>query len=117
MEEKTITCIICPIGCEIKVRAENNKIKEIEDYKCERGKEYAKNEYLNPTRVLATTVKIENFRLPVTSVKTEEGIPKDLIFDCMAILKNTEIEGPVNIGETVVENILDTGIDVVTTKR
>ena len=112
---KIITCIICPLGCAIEVtdKGDNNLI--IRKYQCKRGKKYAEEEYLAPTRILATTVKIKNYIYPVISVRTRGAVPKKLIFDCMNILKTVEIEGPVSVGDVVFENILNSGIDVITT--
>ena len=115
MSGKIITCIICPLGCEIEVEDKGDKDLIIRKYQCKRGQKYAEEEYLAPTRILATTVKIRNYIYPVIPVRTRGAVPKKLIFDCMNVLKTVEIEGPVKVGDVVVENILNSGIDIITT--
>ena len=115
MSGKIITCIICPLGCAIEVEDKGDKDLIIRKYQCKRGQKYAEEEYLAPTRILATTVKIKNYIYPVIPVRTRGAVPKKLIFDCMNVLKTVEIEGPVKVGDVVVENILNSGIDIITT--
>lgn len=116
MKTKTILCTVCPIGCEIKVAGEGSEIKEIVGNTCERGVGYATNEFLDPKRILTSTVKSENFYLPIISVRTNKPIPKDKQFECMEIIRGTTVEGPFKMGQVVIENILGTGADVVVTK-
>lgn len=117
MEEKKIICTICPIGCNITVKGEKGKVKEIEGNLCKRGEEYARNEFLNPKRILTSTVKINNYKLPVVSVRSDKPVPKELLFKCMEIIKKVEIDPPIFIGKIVVENILDTGVNIIVTKE
>lgn len=120
MHEKIdLTCIVCPMGCQLEATVDKDK-KELLDVtgnKCLRGKKYASEEIKSPVRMLTTTVRVldgvENF-LPI---KTENPIPKHLIMKCMEVLKKVEISAPVNVGHIVCANILGTGINVVATKK
>jgi len=114
--EKKLTCIICPVGCEITVTATGKSIEKIEGNQCKRGIQYATDEFLDPKRILATTVKIEGASLPVASVRSDKALPKDIIFDCMEVLKTTKIKAPVEMGQVVIENILDTGVNIIITR-
>lgn len=114
--QKTFTCIICPVGCEITVTAEGNKIEKIEGNECKRGIPYVTDEFLNPKRILTTTVRIDGARLPVVSVRSDKPLPKDKIFDCMEVLKKTRVKAPVTMGQVVVEDILGTGVNIVVTR-
>ncbi|MGG7144539.1 DUF1667 domain-containing protein [Clostridium nigeriense] len=108
--EKELICICCPIGCHLKVNIEENKVI---GNGCKRGINYGLSELTNPVRVVTTTVKVrggENILLPV---KTKGEIPKELIFKCMEELKNIEVIAPIKIGDIIVSNILNTGIDIV----
>ena len=62
-----LTCIECPLGCDIEVQKENGELK-ITGNSCPRGKLYATNEVTCPKRVLTTTVRCEGGEL--VSVKT-----------------------------------------------
>jgi CxxC motif-containing protein len=52
----------------------------------------------------------------MVSVKTGSNIPKEKIFDCIAALKNLEVKAPVEMGEVMLRNVADTGIDIIATK-
>ena len=112
---KTI-CIICPIGCELTVKEENGEIK-VSGNLCPRGEEYGKTEYLNPKRVLITVIPCKNGELPVVSIKTSKPIPKKFIKDAVKILSDLKIDAPVDVGNVVIRNLLNTGVDVVVSRR
>ncbi|WP_300382134.1 DUF1667 domain-containing protein [Clostridium sp.] len=111
---KNLICISCPIGCHLSVDTEKVTVT---GNACKRGEIYGINEIKNPVRVVTTTVKIENGTHAVLPVKTKNPIPKDLNFKCIEILNNITLKAPVKMGEVVVKNILDTGVDVVTTRE
>ena len=113
-DNKELTCICCPIGCSLFVRATSEGY-EISGNKCPRGKKYALAEMTAPKRIVTSTVKVVAGNHPVVSVKTVDGIPKEKIFEVMDILTKAEIKAPVKVGDVVVSNILDTGVDVVAT--
>ncbi len=109
-----VTCILCPIGCEIRV---NRKILSIIDGpKCKRGIEYAKNEIINPRRIITTTMYVRNGEIPLVSVKTSRPIPKDKIFEILNIIKSKSVEAPIEIGQIIIKNILNTNSDIIATK-
>ena len=111
-----ITCISCPIGCEVDLELKDDEIRSIEGNRCPKGEEYVRNEYFNPTRTLPTTVRVKNGVLPLVPVKTAKPIPKELLADAMKELAQIELEAPVKLGDIVIENILDTGVDIITTR-
>ncbi len=110
---KTVTCIICPKGCQIDVKVVDAEVVNIENYGCKRGIEYAKNEVLDPRRILTTTLKLQGGR--VLPVKTKEPIPKKLLKKAMFELKDIVVAQPVKVGDVVAENVVGTGIDVIAT--
>lgn len=117
MDEKIITCIICPSSCQITVKGTEGAIESIEGYTCKRGEEYAKAEYLHPERNLTAIVKAKDYKTPVVSVRTSKPIPKDMQEECMAIIKDIVVEPPYHIGRVVLENILNTGADIILTNN
>ena len=112
--EKELICICCPRGCHLKVNIEENKVT---GNSCKRGESYGLNEVTNPVRVVTTTVKINNGEFNVLPVKTNGEVPKGLIFECMNVIKKVEVNAPIKIGDVIVENILDTGIDIVSCRN
>jgi CxxC motif-containing protein len=115
--ESKITCIICPIGCEIKVQYEDGKVISIEGYQCKKGIPYAEEELFHPKRTLTTTMLVRDGELPLVSVKTSKPIPKDRVFDVMDCISQAEVDASVNIGDTLLENVLDLNADIVATKN
>lgn len=113
--ERKLTCIICPKGCNIKVEIDNGEIKKIEGNTCKRGYDYAASEVTNPVRTITSTMKLEDGRM--ISVKTDKPIPKDLIFKCMEEINKKTAKAPVKIGDILIENVLDTGSNIVATKN
>ncbi|WP_408954703.1 DUF1667 domain-containing protein [Natroniella sp. ANB-PHB2] len=116
MKKELITCISCPLGCDVEFEVAEGEIKNTEGNRCSKGKEYVSNEYFNPTRVLPTTVRVAGGVLPLIPVKTEEAIPKELLEVAMRELAKVELQAPVKLGDVVIENILDTEVNVVATR-
>ena len=51
------------------------------------------------------------------SVKTASDVPKDRIFAVMEALADVRATAPVRIGDVILANVCDTGVDVVATKN
>lgn len=116
MEEKHLTCIGCPMGCQITVTMENGEVTAVAGNTCKRGDIYARKEVTNPTRIVTSSVRVKNGAIPMVSCKTKSDIPKGMIFDCMKALTNVEVAAPVAIGDMLVRNVCGSGVDVVATK-
>ena len=58
--KKTLTCIECPIGCEIEVEIHGGKVISLKGNGCPRGKLYAENEVICPRRVVTSTVRAKD---------------------------------------------------------
>ena len=115
MEKRTLTCINCPLGCQIEVILDGGTVQSITGNTCKRGAAYAVDECTNPKRTLTSTVKTTAGEM--LSVKTAEAIPFGKLFDAMNALSSVTVETPVHIGQVVLENVCGTGVDVVATKN
>ena len=117
METNLVTCVICPKGCSISVGwvEENGEkvIKEVKGNSCKRGLSYASSEVVHPVRVLSSTVRIKNSRLSLLPVRSASPLSKELMFEAMARIKNTEVNGPVKMGDVIIKNVADSGIDMI----
>lgn len=111
--ERKLTCIICPLGCELTVQTDNNKILSITGNTCPRGKVYAENECTNPQRTVTSTVRCNDGGL--VSVKTETTIPKEKMSECMELINNTVAKLPIRIGDIIIEDAF--GSKVVATQN
>lgn len=110
-----VTCICCPLSCNLTTTKPDNEFIVVGN-KCPRGKKYAIEEMVAPKRIVTSTVKIAGGSYPVISVKTAEPIPKEKIFTIMKILANVEVVAPIYIGDTIVKNVANTGVNIVATK-
>ena len=115
--KKKISCIICPLSCEITVLIDKMNNYEVLGSKCDRGKEYAISEITNPVRFVTYSVKVLNGDIPLVSLRTEKPIPKDKIFDCIKSLSKMELFAPLEIGQIIKKNVVCTGINVITTRK
>lgn len=115
--ENNITCIVCPIGCRMKVTKLEDGNYSVEGNTCKRGEKYGVEEMTAPKRVVTTTVKIKEGILNLLPVKTKEPIPKELIFDLMEFLDDIEVNAPIKVGDIIVENILNTGVNIVASRN
>ena len=112
MEIKNLTCINCPVGCSLKVEMDGSHVTCVSGNTCRRGEVYARKEVTNPTRIVTTTVKVVNGTSGTVSVKTKEKI-----FACIEALKGIEITAPVHIGDVILKNVAETGVDIVATRN
>lgn len=113
MKRKELICIGCPMGCPIVVEMEDGKVLSVTGNTCPRGESYARKEVTNPTRIVTTTVLVDGGKVPMINVKTERDIPKDKIFECIAALRGVTMKAPVHIGDIILENVADTGVNIV----
>lgn len=117
MEKRNLTCIRCPLGCQVTVTLENNEIIEVTGNTCPRGDEYARKEVTNPTRVVTSIVRCEGGVLPVLSVKSKNDVPKGKIFDVLKEIKPVIVKAPIEIGDVIIADVAGTGVDIVASKR
>lgn len=117
MEKIELTCIGCPMGCPLTVEMENGAVSKVTGNTCPRGDAYGRKEVTNPTRIVTSTVRVEGGTLPVVSCKTRTDIPKGKIFDVARALKTVTVPAPVAIGQVLVDNVADTGVEIIATKN
>jgi len=117
LEPKDMICIACPLGCRLSIYEDNSAEGFIvSGNKCLRGIDYAVKEMTNPTRVLTTTVKISKAFFSRIPVRTNGAIPKSLIYEAMKLINCIEIQAPVRMGQVLIKNILDTGVDIIASR-
>ena len=107
-----LICVACPKGCITKVWKEKDAII-VEGKICKQGKGYLQQEYIEPKRILTSTVVVENSPAKRLPVRTAEAIPKKEIFHVMEQLANVRVQPPVHVGQVILADILSTGVDIV----
>jgi len=116
MQEWNIICIVCPRGCHLHVTQDEQSDLVVTGNLCNRGIAYGKKEVTHPTRVITSTVKIHHPTFRRLPVVTKGSIPKGLMMDVMAQINQVEVNAPVTAGDIIIENVLNTGINVVATR-
>lgn len=113
-EEGTVTCTICPNGCQVKF--ESGKYS---GNKCPRGAKFAEAEKISPTRVVTTTVKNIIGEKQLVPVKTLQPVGKNDVLEVVNQLgKFTNVYSfsvgdeicRLKIGESVVPIIATTNV-------
>jgi CxxC motif-containing protein len=115
-EKRHFVCVVCPIGCEIDVIHDGNKIISMEGNKCEKSEEFVTQELIEPMRILTTTVRVEGARRPVMPVRTDKAVPKRLFPRIMKRLIRVKLQAPVSMLDVVVRDVLHTGANVIATR-
>lgn len=110
-----LICITCPRGCHLLVDEENGY--KVTGNSCPRGAVYGENELKNPVRVVTSTVRTNSEIEPRCPVKTETAIPKGKMFETMRLLDDIVLSTPIKTGDIVIENVLDTGINIISCKN
>ena len=104
-----MTCINCPMGCQLDVETLADGTLKVTGNACLRGETYAKQEVTAPVRMVTGLVRVKGTKRPLC-VKTKVAIPKGKIPDVLAALAATEA-----LGDTVIADACGTGIPVVAT--
>lgn len=116
MKRDTI-CISCPVGCRLTVTwHEDGPPPVVQGNKCEKGAEYGREEVLSPRRVVTATVRLHSVCLSRLPIKTNKPLPKGLIPGLLNELYVIELRPPVEIGDKVIRNFNNSGVDVVVTR-
>ena len=66
--------------------------------------------------MLPTSVRLKGIQLERLPVNSDAPLPKTIVTEAMNVIKTLEIDLPVKSGEIIVENILNTGVNIVATK-
>lgn len=113
---KEMICIVCPMSCHLNVKMENHQITEITGNSCPRGAKYAKEELLEPKRIVTSTVVLKNARLTRLPVSTSAPIPKNKIKDVMKQINKLKVKAPVKRNDILIENVCRTGVSIIATR-
>ena len=112
MEERKLTCIVCPMGCQLNISLEDGKISSISGNRCNRGSVYAHEECTAPKRMLTTTVRVIDGFHPFVPVKSDKPIPKEYLFKCMNLIRAIKVKAPVKSGDILIQDICGTGVNI-----
>lgn len=105
MKTTELTCIVCPIGCTLRVEQnDTGEVVSVTGNTCPRGEAYGKDEVLHPVRTLTTTVRVPNGDR-LLPVKTDRPIPKEKLFNAMKKVNALSVTAPVQIGDVLLDDL------------
>lgn len=104
------------MGCDLDVEHDEKDIQSVTGNQCARGAHYAVEEVFHPKRVVTTTVAVIGADIELLPVKTDRPVPKASTFDVVKLASTITATAPTQRGETLAENVLDTGVNLVATR-
>ena len=119
MNTVNLTCIGCPLGCQIEVMMEGQDILLVTGNTCQRGEAYARKEVTSPTRIVTSSVRVYGSTQGerMVPVKTASDIPKSKTMEVASSLRGVSVPCPVRIGDVLIRNVAGTGVDMIATKN
>lgn len=112
-------CTTYPSECLLTVEVERDAngaveaVHSVTGNNCPRGDKFAHQELICPMRVLTTTVAVSGGDEALLPVRTAEAIPLELHAQAMALIRGLVVNAPIRMGDVVLPNFLNTGIDLI----
>ena len=113
--ENYLTCIMCPIGCEMDVERRGDEV-EVTGNRCEKGPDFAREEIIDPKRNLATSLPIRGKYFRTLSVRLSDRVSRHLVRNIVKEIAQVRVAPPVKRGQVLLANIMNTGVDVIATR-
>ena len=111
-----LTCVLCPVGCELEVRRDGSAEVEVIGNQCDKGIPFAVEEVLRPRRNLATSIPVRGTASKMVSVRLSGPVPREMIFPILTEIARLKPEAPVSRGQVLIADVLGTGVDVIATR-
>ena len=113
---REVTCIVCPVGCRVKIYLKDDQAVRVEGNLCPHGVEYAVSEVLDPKRPFFTVVRVIGGDLPVVSVRSDKPVPKRIVKAIVKELAKIELRAPIQVGEIVLRDVGHLGVNLIATR-
>lgn len=118
IETLKFNCTTCPSECLLTVEVERGadgvaEVRSVAGNSCPRGDKFAHQELICPMRVLTTTVAVSGGEEALLPVRTAEAIPLALHAQAMTLIRGLVVNAPIRMGDIVLENLLDTNINLI----
>ena len=116
MTQRQLTCIGCPMGCQLTATLEGGVVTAVTGNTCKRGDSYARKECVAPARTVTGTVRCTGGEAAVVSVRTAGEVPKEKVFQVAHALNTALARLPIAAGDVIIPDVCGTGVCVVATK-
>lgn len=119
IETLQFNCTTCPSECLLTVDIERDadgavvEVRSVTGNSCPRGDTFAHQELTCPMRVLTTTVAVSGGDEALLPVRTAEAIPLALHAQAMDLIRGLIVNAPIRMGDVVLDDLLDTGINLI----
>jgi len=111
-----LTCVLCPVGCELTVDTDAAGDIQVQGNQCDKGVPFAVEEVLHPRRNLATSLPVRGTAARMVSVRLTRPVPREMLFPILAEIAKLRPEAPVGRGQVLIADVLGTGADVIATR-
>jgi CxxC motif-containing protein len=111
-----LTCVLCPVGCELEVGKDAAGEIQVQGNQCDKGLPFAVEEVLDPKRNLATSVLLRGTAARMVSVRLTRTVPREMLFPILKEIAKLRPEAPVRRGQVLIADVLGTGADVIATR-
>lgn len=119
IETLQFNCTTCPSECLLTVEVKRGadgavaEVYSVAGNSCPRGDKFAHQELTCPMRVLTTTVAVSGGDEALLPVRTADAIPLELHAKAMGLIRGLVVKAPIRMGDVVLPNLLNTGIDLI----
>lgn len=111
---REMICTACPVGCHLEVVKKELII--VKGNQCPRGEKFAIKELTMASRIITSTVKINNAILNRLPVKTDGEVLREKVFFVMKEINKIEVSSPIKAGDIISKNIYNTGVNLIATR-
>ena len=108
MGENCVVCTACPNGCVLDLSGDT-----VTGNLCPKGLDFAKQERIDPKRILTTTVKLSGSDHPLLPVRTDVPISRAAYGNVMKAVRKLNVAAPVKAGQVIAEDVAHTGAKLV----
>jgi len=99
--KRELTCISCPIGCAMTAEIQADGFVTVEGNQCSRGAEYARDEMVDPRRVVTATCRTTSAAHPRLPVRSKDPCPREAIPAVLQAIYNLTAIVPVRQGDVL----------------
>jgi len=83
---------------------------------CQRGQGYARQEIVDPRRILTSTVRLTGGQVKMLPVRTTQPIPKEKLLEAMDQIAGITAKAPVRIGDVVIPDVAGSGVALIASR-
>lgn len=116
MTTRNLLCNLCPNCCALTVTLDGETVTGCTGNLCPQGADFARQEVTAPLRNLTTTVAVTGGLYAQCSVRLSAPIPLERLLEAADVLHDLEVPAPIHMGQVLLKNLLDLGVDVLSTR-